>query len=102
MRGAEHAEHPLQAVGVDDVANPHEVQVAGRDPDDQVGLPYDPEDEVEPVLTFDLTGFDVLDHGGPMIWVDHRLTDCEGHIVRYPFRDLKFSTLSGSPEVRPP
>src|SRR4051794_18095847 len=63
--GTQHAEHALETIRIDDVPNPDEVQVASRDPDDQVGLAYDPKYEVEPVLTLDLAGFDVLDHGGP-------------------------------------
>jgi len=74
----------LETLGIDDIADTHEVEVASRDPDDQISLTNNPQDEVEPVLTFDLTGFNVLDHGGPMIWVHHRFSDCKGHIVFVP------------------
>jgi hypothetical protein len=29
-----------------------------------------------------------------MVGVDHRFTDCKGHIVLYPFRATKFSTTT--------
>jgi hypothetical protein len=31
-----------------------------------------------------------------MIGVDHRFADCKGHIVLYPFRATKFSTVATS------
>ena len=86
MRCAQHTEHPLETGCVDDVTDSDEVEVAGGHPDDEIGLAHDSQYEVELVFTFDLTGFDVLDHGGPMIRVDHCFADCEGHIFIYPFR----------------
>ncbi len=96
MGGPQDSEDSLQTVRVDHIANADEVQVARRNTNDEIGLTDNPQNEIEPVLPFDLAGFDVFDHGGPMIGVNHRFTDCKRHIVLYPFRTPKFSTLSGS------
>src|SRR5215213_5154500 len=100
VRSPQHAEDPLQAVSIDDIADAHEVEVAGGYPDHQVALTDDPKYEIELVFTLDLTGFDVLDHGGPMIGVDHRFADCKGHIVVSPFRTYEFSMRLRLPQTR--
>ncbi len=69
VRRAQHVEHLLESVRVDDVANPDEIEVARRNPDDQVVLADDPEHEVECLLALDRSGFDVFDDSGAMVRV---------------------------------
>ena len=80
MRGTEDVEHTVEALLVDDVADPHEIEVAGRDANDQVLLGDDPQNEVLTVLPLDLPHLDVLDDCGPVIWIDNRFADGESHV----------------------
>ena len=68
----------------DDVADSDEIQVAGRDPHDQVLLGDDPEDEVLAVLPLDLPHLDLLDDCGPVIGIDDRFADGESHMSGSP------------------
>ena len=94
MGRTENTEYSFQSVSVNNVTDPNEIQVAGRYPNDEIGLTNNPQYQIELVLALDLAGFDVLDDGGSMIGVDHRFADCKGHIVLYPFRATKFSTAA--------
>jgi hypothetical protein len=92
MGRTKNTEYAFQSIGVNNVTDPDQVQVAGRYANDEIRLTNNSQYQIELVLALDLAGFDVLDDGGSMIGVDHRFTDCKRHIVLYPFRAAKFST----------
>jgi len=85
MRGAQHAEHPLQPRRVHHVPNSDQVEVAGRNPNHQVVLPHDAQDEIQLLLALDRPGFDVFDHGGTVIGVNDGLTNSKSHDLLGPF-----------------
>src|SRR6478735_3445182 len=84
VRGTEDVEHTVETLLVDNVTNPDQVEVAGRNSYDQVLLGDDPQNEVLPVLSLDLPHLDVLDDCGPVIWIDDRFADGESHVSGTP------------------
>jgi len=100
MRRTKNAEDSFQTVSVNNIPDPYKVQVACRYANDKIGLTNNSQYQIELVLTLDLAGFDVLDDGGSVIGVDHRFSDCKGHIVLNPFRATKFSTAIRLPWQR--
>ncbi|MPM92876.1 hypothetical protein SDC9_140012 [bioreactor metagenome] len=79
VRSPQHLEDLLQTIGIHDVPDADQVEIARRHPDHQIVLADDPQHQVELVLPLDLAGFHVLDDGRPMIGIDHRFTDCKRH-----------------------
>ena len=63
-----------------DVTDADEVEVARRHTNDQILLGDNPENEVLPVLSLDRPHLDVLDHCGPVIWVNDRFADGKSHV----------------------
>jgi hypothetical protein len=80
VRGAEHVEHTVEALLVDDVANTYEIEVASWYTNYEILLGDDPQNEVLTVLSLDLPRLDVLDDCGPVIWIDNRFADGESHM----------------------
>ena len=78
--GTQHVEDPIETCLVHDVADTHEIEVAGRHPDHKVLLGDDAEHEVLAVLALDGPHLDVLDDGGPVVRVDDRFADGESHM----------------------
>src|SRR4051812_1415432 len=82
---AKHLEDALEPGLIDDVANADEIEVARRNAHHEIVLGDDAEDEIQLVLTFDLTGLNILDDSGSVIGIHHRLADRESHVSVTPF-----------------
>ena len=85
VRSPQHSEDSLQALGVNHVAHTDEIGVARRNPDDQVGLADDAQDQIELVFSLDGAGFDVFDDSGAVIRVHDGFADSESHSSLTPF-----------------
>ena len=81
VRSTKDVEDPLETRLVDDVTNPDQIEVAGRDANDQVLLSDDPQDEVFAVLPLDGPRLDLLDDSSPMIWVNNRFANGKSHVL---------------------
>jgi hypothetical protein len=90
VRGAEHLEHPVEALLAHHVADPDDLGVRGRHLDGQVAL-GNLEDQVDLFLALDHAGLDGLDDSCPVVRVDDGLADLENHVSVTPFASPRIS-----------
>src|SRR5690349_10396556 len=94
VRGAQHLEHPIQALLPDDIANPDDFGVLSGHLDGEIALGH-LQDQVLACLSLDRPGFDRLDESGTVVRVDNGLSDLENHVSLAPFAGTRLTRLAG-------